>query len=521
MKRLQTPWVWGLMLAACAWGLFLRTYNLRTRPFWADEAWVADTVTKLSYGELLRQTDVPLPPLFGVLLRFMLGRGTPPEVWLRLLPAVCGVLALPGVYAVARLLRGTRALALAATGLCASSIMLVIWSRELKQYSFEGLVSVLAALLVFGARRSGARTRWIIGAALVALCLVAPWWGYGSVFPLAAITPFLLIGRPLVGSRRSLIAVGLASLVGLAVSLAVLRTTVAGAQAANPSLAEFTSKWYLNLGDSKSWARIGQWTSHATICTVLPTDWFLPVTSDWGTLKLMGTAVLLWLLALLGVFFWPRHGRLELAWWLAAPLLLMLCAAILHVYPFGQARMMQFWAAPMLVAVTSGAVGLWRHGWMLCTDRAGPALACGMLIGLLPAPYVLRVPLQHRYHYCHNFPAVLKALAEQRAAGEMVLVTMSAVSCVRYYAPDLPPPVIYAPTTAGVVQPVEADYGDVAEHAAELAGRRLWLLSVWRPQVRGATIRALQERGYVVRVAASSGPDGLHGQAALLVAEWR
>ncbi len=110
----------------------MRIGGLADRPFWRDEAWVAYAATEMDWLGLLGQSEFPMPPLFALSVKLCVGLPLPPELGLRMLPFLCGVLILPLSYAVARTLRAPRTVALTGMALIASSPLLVIWSRELR-----------------------------------------------------------------------------------------------------------------------------------------------------------------------------------------------------------------------------------------------------------------------------------------------------------------------------------------------------------------------------------------------------
>jgi hypothetical protein len=509
MRRLSSKYVWTMLIIIVGWGTFLRFWNLGARPFWCDEAWVALAVRDLSYASLLTQGDVPLPPLFAVAVKLFGNLPTAAEFAYRLLPALSGVLLLPLMYVAVRILRLPRTLAVAGVGLCASSIMLAIWSRELKQYSFEALLSVVMACLVFQARRChSASCRWASGAAIVIVCLLGPWFGYGAVFPLCVLAAMLIVLRPERGPRRATVAIGLAGLLALTASVLSLRQLAAGEQARDPSLVQYTRPDCIQPLDLRSWARAASSAATSSMALILPPTWLLSAGAGTRTLGVGIVALLVWFVALLGLAAWPRRSRVEMAGWVLGPWLAMLGAALAQQYPFGVARMVQFWAAPMILAVSAGLLYLWRGVYLLVVGRAGPALVPGMFLGLVPALYVIGVPLEHRYYPVQDAPALLRTLEEQRGPDELVLVHLLAVPPVRYYRPDLPPPVVYTPIAAGFVRVVGHDYAALTRHTARRAGQRWYVLTANAPATRDHYRRMLDvigQEGYAVELVARGG----------------
>jgi len=97
--------VWSLLLLLIAWAIFVRAWAVSERPFWVDEAWVAYAATQQSYGQLFRQTDLPMPPLFAAATKLLGSIVGPPELGLRLLPIACGIACVPLSYLILRTLR--------------------------------------------------------------------------------------------------------------------------------------------------------------------------------------------------------------------------------------------------------------------------------------------------------------------------------------------------------------------------------------------------------------------------------
>ncbi len=524
MRPLGTKYVILVLGVATAWGAFARLWNVETRSFWRDEAWVASAVRDHSCPDLLRQSTVPMPPLFAVTAKLTGQLVQPPELGLRLPAGLWGALAVPLVYAAARALRAPRTLALGATGLAASCLMLVIWSRELKHYSFEGLVSVAIALLVFRVRRArSTRGVCLLGGVIAAVCLIAPWYGYGSIFPIVSMLPLLVILKPVSGTRRRSACIGLGGLLLLAVGVTAVWFSAARGQAADPALVKFGALWYPNVLDGRSWVHTAGYAAVTSYIFFFPQDWCLPAQSGQDRLLLAVLVVGVWMLALVGVLGWPWKSRVELCCWLLGPWLTLLAAALAHRYPFALPRVMQFCAPAMVLAVTAGAFFLTRGLSRMLLRRGAPALLALMFLGVLPAAYVFQQAAVHRYSVRQDFPAALSVLREQRRSGELVFVDHTAAPGVTYYAPHLSPPIVTAPTASGTLCPDDRDPADLARRAARTAGERFWILYVDEPpgNLHSASLEAIRRSGYVLEVVASCGGTRGAGAAMVLVARRR
>jgi hypothetical protein len=491
-----------LAAAVLAWTVFTRAWNISARPFWLDEAWVADTVRHSSYVHLLTQSEVPCPPLFAMAVKLLGHISTAPEVGFRALPMICGILIVPLIYCVARTLHAPRTLALAGMSLAASGLMLVIWSRELKQYEVEAFIATLLALLVFKLRRRAApQTRPLLSVGIVSVSLLAPWLGYGSVFPASVLLVLLLILRPLGATRRALRATAVIALAALALSVGAVWHVSAARQSADEALIEFTSRWYIQPLELRSWLRAGAYGAASTTMMLVPTHWTR------YAVVLGGLAAAMWGLVLVGLRAWPRRGRAELACWTVLPWLLLIGAAVARRYPFGAPRMMAFLAPPMMLALAAGMVGLCRIGSLIFASRAGPGMIAGLLLTLLPAIYVIRVPLHQCYWVMHDFPGLLRVLARERRDNEKVVVASGAVGAVRFYA-DRDSGFAYVPLAAGACLSSHYDVDAFVRDAFRTAGSRWWLLTTSdeREPVHRSLFDFGRQHGYQVdRIAGGDG----------------
>lgn len=516
-----------VMVVVLAWGVFVRTWGLGSRAFWRDEACVADLVTRSSWGQLLRQSEVPSPPLFAATAKFLGSIGSPPEVALRLLPVLCGIACLPLSYLAARTLRAPRTMALAGMALSASSLILVIWSREFRQYSVEACVSVLLALLVFRVRRCPpTRGRAPLAAGILIVCLVGPWFGYGVLFPAAALLSLLLLRPPVPQPGKRFVCLGLVAFAMLGVSTLTVLHLAAADQAANRALMGYLGNWFIDPMRIGQWFRAGGYAALASGMTLVPPEWF-PI-RNWMAGSQLGVwmaapALVVWGLALIGLATWPRKGRLELAVWTLLPWLLMLLGAVAHRYPFGVTRMMVVLMPPLLLAVAAGLIHLCRIFSERFLKRGGPGMVAGLLCTFVPAVYVVNVPLHHSYWFCQDFSALVHTLESRRKPGEAVLVTVNAVPCVRYYAGRSGATFHYHPVTAGTLPLPGFDYDALNRETVRAVGSRCWVLATSEPNERQRVSleKALRDAGYELRVEAESPGEEWYGRARLLLATKR
>jgi hypothetical protein len=167
----------ALFVALLIWGASLRLKGM-SRSFWADEVWVANTLTaptlsQMFFPETWLQTS---PPLFLLVNRFVGGLLGQDEFAFRLFPALMGIAA---ILCFVWFLKQNMAPHFAVLGaifliFCPDAVDL---SRQLKQYSSE-LAATSLILLAFShylQARSHRRFLVLLGATVVAISL-----GYGT-----------------------------------------------------------------------------------------------------------------------------------------------------------------------------------------------------------------------------------------------------------------------------------------------------------------------------------------------------
>ena len=429
-----------------------------------------------------------------------------------MLPMICGVALVPLCYLTARTLRAPRMTALVAMAAVASSPLLAIWSRELKQYEIEAFLAVLLALLVFRLRRQPQR-RWPLVAAVIAICALGPGLGYGMVFTAVCLLSMLLVMRPVAGTRRTLLITGGVALATLALSVLIVWQLAAGQQADNEALQNFAGKWYINLTSLESLKQAAAFGSRTTVLAVVP---FLEVIKDRWVVIPLGMGI--WLVTLVGMIGWPRKGRRELAVWVVAPWLLVIAASVAKVYPFGMWRMMMFCVPPMVIALAVGIVKLLRWASrVLAAQRRGYGVIAGLVIALIPVLYMWRVPIQYGYWADHDYPAVLAKLNEQRRPREIALVSFDAAAGVWYYA-GATEYLWYQPTTGGTLPMPGFPLEVMVKQITATGAPTWWIVTTSDRKVQAYLQRLVQTYGYQLQLKAEAGGDQAYGRAQLLLA---
>lgn len=125
-------------------GAVLRLAALDLHSLWLDEATSLQFARHATRGCLL--AEVNNPPLFRLLLHGWIRLGMGSDAWLRLLPALLGVLTCVAFWPLARRLLERRA-ALVALALLVCNPYHLLFSQEVRAYSLLILLGVLALLL--------------------------------------------------------------------------------------------------------------------------------------------------------------------------------------------------------------------------------------------------------------------------------------------------------------------------------------------------------------------------------------
>lgn len=170
-KRPSVRIAGGLLLAFTVLALVLRLFRLAGQSLWYDEGFSV-YLARMSFGEITARTAVDIqPPLYYYLLKVWMAVLGDREGALRGLSVVFGVLTVPVMYAVARILfpdqrRLSRTTGLLAAVLLAVSPLHVWYSQEVRMYTlltFLCLLSCAALLLAMRAQtREQLVTRWAL-----------------------------------------------------------------------------------------------------------------------------------------------------------------------------------------------------------------------------------------------------------------------------------------------------------------------------------------------------------------------
>ncbi len=156
------------LLTLVALGAAIRAHGFTNLDLWFDDAWAA-APARVGWGKAVHM--VLTAPGYGLALRLWI-RLDPATTWFTQLPSyVLGLCAIPAVYALLRLVRANRVVALAGALVAAVDPILVQYSTRLKEYPFDLLAACVVLALAERARRRPAADTlgWLAAASVASL----------------------------------------------------------------------------------------------------------------------------------------------------------------------------------------------------------------------------------------------------------------------------------------------------------------------------------------------------------------
>jgi hypothetical protein len=347
---------------------------LLRQPFWNDEAWVAIT-TRFPLSELpLTTSSTPIG--WSLLLRFVTVGGSQSS---RLLPLAFAGLAVAAGYWLARgagwRARSSAILAGTLAGLAVLLVPAMLQRDDLKQYTADACLALLALALTSRLERDWSRRRLVqLSLAVGGGMLLSDDVAFVGVAAFAALCVVQLARR----AWRQLAEAAVASAGTAALMLGVFAAFDASADAALGDSSHWDGYYVpLNDGvsDSLSWVTTKLGTLHA----------------DFG----LGPAWLAVPLVLAGLITIFRLGRPATALAAAALLPEMIVLATVKVYPFGDLRTSTWLIAVIVVVAAIGIGGICsvlhdrlRGGSAAWLAVSAVAVAAVAGCGVAAAPYV-------------------------------------------------------------------------------------------------------------------------------------
>jgi len=396
----------------------VRVLFLADKPFWRDEAWVAE-LAGLRVAQILEGARA-IPIGFVCLVKAVAGLvpAAPPEVGLRLVPLAAGLLTVALLPTLCAALGGSFSTGQVALWLATGMPALVFYSRELKAWSLDLLLAAMLPLLTQRAL-AGVRRAHI---ALALLLIATPWVSFGALFPATAAMLFATLRSWRQGGPR-LAAAWLAAALGFGLSIAAAFATTLSRQVASPLLRQV---WESELPREFSLPGLGRalWTVHAASIPYL----------------FPGIGPVALCLAIVGACVWPAKQRAFLIWmWLGSAAMAALTAAA-GFYILEEGRFLLFLAPPFLLLTSGGLVASLDRAW----PRRGAVLAIS--IAVLGAAFWSGQAIAHRLHPVRSDPAryflfdivhdvapLIDRLDRDGVLPKTVMVSRYAANPFRYY----------------------------------------------------------------------------------------
>jgi len=456
--RQNHPHQGRVFLAIGVLGILARAAQyLYNRSLWIDEAMLALNIQRRSFGGLLGTLDnwQVAPPGFLLIVKALVAGLGDNEYVLRLLPFVAGIAAVFLFYEVGRRLL-TRNGLIVALLLFACSTWLIRYSAELKQYSSDACLALLALLATLSwLDHPRSWPRYVL---LCTVGAVAIWLSTPAVFVLAGGGTVCLVETIRHRSTGRLVGLGLVFL-GWGISLAFCYLVLQNNAniAAQRNLNHWNDAWAplppLSLADiawykaaiEKMMAQPGAFTSSPALAIVS---------------LLVGWAV-----------FFKQQQRTFLL--LVLPLVFALIASGLHVYPFRDRTLV--FALPMVLLAVGEGVEHIRARLVQATMLG--AVVFVLLVVLFPVVAGMKL-ITHPIVIEEIKPA-LEYLREHRRPDDTVYVYYGATKAFAYYAPRYGLGDDYIAGSWGKSHPDEPEFRlyDYIEDVVSLRGRdRVWLL---------------------------------------------
>jgi dolichyl-phosphate-mannose-protein mannosyltransferase len=412
MSRTHLTLAVGLALGV---GAALRLFALGSGPsLYVDEAMLALNIGTRSLSGLLRPLDygqtAPIPFLWAE--RLVVAVAGMSEVSLRAIPFLAGIALPVALWRLARRVLTSDGAALA-TAFAALAPILIEFSRMLKPYTIDALVTVGLLLLALDVLEAPGARHWsrLVVGGVVGLLFSQP-----AAFVLAGVVG-ALVASPKVRSAPGAAAWGIAAAATWSGLFAALYFGFYRGPALGAYMQQYWSDSFLSLGDPEL-------SHHLRLAArALLSSTFVGSRPSYAVVALLGA------LCGVGTFVLGRRLGLWAATLVTAPIAAVLAGAILHRYPIAP-RVLLF-AVPLLILVMAAGVST-------LMERAGHPVARTVARGIVVAWLLLiAVSAASRPEFPPAVRPVVRELAQQRVAREApVYVLATAQPMWAFYTTD-------------------------------------------------------------------------------------
>jgi uncharacterized membrane protein len=407
-------------------GAWLRLASLGGLPLWFDEATLWQIAQSGSVGTVLTGNahGNSAPPLFALLTHLVLYFGNTPTT-LRLIPALCGIVAIPTAYILSRSLWPNRLAALTVAGFMALAPQQLHYSQQIREYSLTVLLTEFVLLLskLIVDSPSVGRISALVVIEVVSICTQ-----YGLALVLAVAVPWTAIVLWRSGYRQSTFILVGGQFVALFTVALVYRSTLHFQISGNG----FKSETYL---------REAYWSDHSLQSLV-----DLAVGHTYGLVSFsivpgrIPTLISI-LFASIGMLVVIReHYRQLLIVLMVAPFFLTFLLALTRLYPYTSARQDIYLTVPILLLVAWGLVSLLTRCLTSLVHNPSPLQLSWFAFMLLLTAALSYSILQDANSYLlvgggesEFITAPLAVMAHEQRVGDHVYVAFDAIPAYLYY----------------------------------------------------------------------------------------
>jgi hypothetical protein len=468
--------------AACAAalaGAAFRLVDFGRYGFWNDEAWVAIATRVAGVRQFLLALSVT-PIAWGALLLPAAWLPAPPEISLRLLPLGFSLLTLWLAWCLGTRLAGNELGGLLALALVACDPTTIAWSAQLKPYTAEAAL----ALIAFLAADRVVRRRGTADVVRLALVLTLGTTLSNAQLPIAPPLLAVLAGRALVRRDPTLRPLLLA---GVVVGLwNIVWFTLVIHPWLTPSLRDYWRAYYAPISSA---AALGEFAWRTFALSLMPA---------------LGTHAITLALGGLALLLAERDRR-----WAGLAVLLLVAElvglSVAGIFPLGVPRAALF-ASTLLLVTTGAAAG--RLVSELWTVRALRPLAAATAVLLVVDVAWHHEPLQVQRLPAEDLGPLVRTVEAERRAGDHIVLYGRSLFVWGFYRTGTP--VLQATPALANGYFVWVDDPDVfMVHAGDIDGpvahafdgaARVWFVgSRFGAGDEVAIGQALTKRGHVVR----------------------
>lgn len=401
------PW------AIICFGIVLRLYHyLANRSLWLDEAALALGILNTPFSQLIKPlyNGQAAPIGFLMVERLIINLFGSSEYALRLFPLLCGIVALPLFYIVAKAYIQSKAV-LIALFLFAFCPSLIYYSSEVKQYSTDVVIVLLlyvVAISIYNRERLTIPHVALFGV----IGAIAIWLSHPSIFVLISIA-IVLAYSSLRG--REYVKFGSLSIISSIWALSFIASYLISLQnlSGNQGLLNYWSTAFMPLPPS----------------SISDAGWF--ISTFFGIFKnpvglyLSGLAALSFLAGCISIYSEKKETFLLLI----SPILLTLLASGFHKYPFS-GRLLLFIVPAVLLLVAEGAELIRSK-----ISSHNTAVLGIIFIGLLLL-YPVAITSYHLLepHYKEEIKPVIEYVRENPQDGDVLYIYYGAVPAFEYYS---------------------------------------------------------------------------------------